>query len=133
MRFSLDVPVEKRVIPDEAMRLELPTLPPSTNNLYFNIPNGGRAKSQKYKDWLDYSGLILKRQVTGRLSGRVDIIIRLEESNMARDASNCIKPIEDLLVKVGAISNDNAKHVRRISAEWAPIKGVEIKIKRCAA
>jgi Holliday junction resolvase RusA-like endonuclease len=133
MRFSLDVPVQRREIKDEAMRLELPIMPPSTNNLYCNVPGAGRVKTQRYRDWLNTCGMILRSQVTGRLGGRVDILIRLEDSHPTRDASNCIKPLEDLLVKVGAIANDNAKHVRKISAEWAPIKGVEIQINRVAA
>lgn len=108
-------------------------LPPSTNNLYFNIPSGGRAKSQKYRDWLNTCGLILRRQVTGRMTGRVDIHVRLEDCHPTRDADNTLKPICDLLKEVGAIVNDNAKHVRSVKAEWAPIKGVCIDIARCAA
>jgi crossover junction endodeoxyribonuclease RusA len=132
-RFTLDVPVQRREIPDSAMRLEFPLMPPSTNNLYFNVPGRGRVKSQKYRDWLHQCGLILKRQVTGRLTGRVDIHVRLEDCHPTRDADNCLKPVCDLLKEVGAIVNDNSKHVRSVKAEWAPIKGVEVSINRVAA
>lgn len=131
-RYSLDVPVQKRVIPDEAMRLELPYMPPSVNSMYFNVPNVGRVKSQKYRDWEKTAALILRPQVTGRLAGRVDIYFRFEDTHPTADCSNYIKAAEDLLVTVGAILNDNAKHVRSVKAEWAPIKGVEIKIVRAA-
>ena len=61
-------------------------------------------------------GLLLKSQVTGRLSGRVDILFRLEDTHPTRDASNCIKPLEDLLVKVGAIHDDRSKFVRSVNS-----------------
>lgn len=134
-KFALDnaVRVQHREIPDRAMTLELPMLPPSTNHLYFNVPGQGRVKTRAYNDWLFQCGILLKRQITGRLMGRVDLRFLLEDKHPQRDASNCIKPIEDLLVKTGAIHNDNAKFVRRVSAEWAPIKGVRIEIERVAA
>lgn len=135
MRFSLnkEPAVERREISDLAMTLELPHLPPSTNNLYFNLPSGGgRAPTKAYKDWLWHAGLILNRQITGKLRGRVDILIKVEDKHPARDASNTIKPIEDLLVKCGAIHNDNAKFVRSVKAEWANIDGVRIEIRRAA-
>ena len=132
-KFALDVPVQRREIPDLAMVLELPMLPPSTNHLYFNVPGRGRVKTQKYRDWSETCGNILNRQITGRMCGRVDIRIQLEDCHRTRDASNTIKPIEDLLVKVGAIFNDNSKFVRSVKAEWAPIKGVRIEIERVAA
>jgi hypothetical protein len=133
-KFGLErVLIERREISDTAMVLELPMLPPSTNNLYINIPGKGRAKTQKYRDWLHTCGLILRRQVTGRFGGRVDIKIQLEDCHPTRDASNTIKPIEDLLVLVGAIQDDRAKYVRHCGATWMPIKGVRIHIERVAA
>jgi Holliday junction resolvase RusA-like endonuclease len=133
MKFGLDTyKTEKREIPDAAMRLELPVMPPSTNNLYWNVPGRGRVKTRQYDDWLHQCGLILKRQVVGRLIGRVDILIRLEDKHPNRDCDNTVKPICDLLKKVGAIMDDRAKFVRSVKAEWAPISGVEILIVRAA-
>jgi Holliday junction resolvase RusA-like endonuclease len=115
------------------MTLELPMLPPSTNNLYFNAAGKGRIKTRQYNDWLTQCGLLLKRQVTGRLTGRVDIRIQLEDKHPLRDCDNATKPICDLLVKLGAIQDDRSKFVRSVKAEWAPIKGIIIEIMRCAA
>jgi len=133
VRFSLDVPVVKRDIPDLAMTLEIPRLPPSTNNLYWNVAGKGRVKTRQYTDWITECGLLLKQQVTGRLTGRVDIRIRAEDKHPLRDCDNLCKPICDLLVKMGAIQDDRSKFVRSVKAEWAPIKGVRIEIERCAA
>lgn len=133
MKFGLDTyKTERRAIPDEAVRLELPVMPPSTNHLYFNVAGRGRVKTQQYEDWLQQCGLMLKRQVTGRMTGRVDITIRLEDKHPQRDADNAVKPLCDLLVKIGLIQDDRSKYVRSVKAEWAPITGVEIMIARAA-
>jgi Holliday junction resolvase RusA-like endonuclease len=132
LKFSLnkEPSVARREIPDHAMTLKLPVLPPSTNNLYFNAPGAGRVKTRQYRDWIAQCGLLLKRQITGRLMGRVDITIKLEDKHPRRDASNTVKPIEDLLVELGAIQDDRAKFVRSCKAEWANVEGVVIEISR---
>lgn len=134
--FGLDrYRVERKPIADNAIVLELPHLPPSTNHLYFNLPGrGGRAKTAKYVDWLNSAGLILNPQIKGRVTGRVDIQILVEDCHPQRDASNLTKPLEDLLVKCGVIEDDRAKFVRSSGTRWdATIKGVRIEITRAAA
>lgn len=135
MRFSLnkEFVVARREIPDTAMVLEFPHLPPSANNLYFNVPGKGRVKSVRYRDWIDSCTKVVRRQVTGRMGGRVDVTIRIEDCHPTRDADNIAKPCMDLLKTVGAIHDDRAKYVRSVKSEWAPIKGVEIIIVRVAA
>lgn len=134
MKFSLnkEFVTARREIPDHVMTLTLPHLPPSTNHLYFNAPGQGRVKTQAYRDWIFTSGLLLKRQITSTMSSRVDILIKIEDKHPRRDASNTIKPIEDLLVTAGAIHDDRAKYVRSVKAEWAPIEGIRIDIVRAA-
>jgi len=132
MKFSLDVPVEKRAIRSNRVSYELPYMPPSTNNLYANVQGRGRVKTTKYRDWLMAAGLMLKRQGIQRMTGRVDIVISLEDRHPTRDASNCTKPVEDLLVQMGVLQDDRAKFVRSIQAVWAPISGIRIDITSCA-
>ena len=134
MKFSLDrIRIERKDIPDNILTFELPAMPPSVNAMYVNIPGHGRAKTQKYRDWINTAGLILNRQIKGRLTGRVDIRIKLEDTHPTADCSNYIKPLEDLLVSSGVITDDRAKFVRSAKSEWAPIKGVQIEIERVAA
>lgn len=134
MKFSLnkEPAVTKGEIPDRVMKLELPHLPPSANNLFFNLPRGGRAQTQPYRDWILHASLILKNQIAGRLLGRVDVTIQLEDKHPRRDVDNAVKPCMDLLVKLGALQDDNAKCVRSVKAEWANIDGVRIEIRRAA-
>lgn len=126
------MPIQRRDIPDSAMKLELPNLPPSTNNLFFNAPHGGRVRTQSYNDWLHTAGLFLKRQIPGRLTGRVDVLIQAEDKHPRRDADNIAKPCLDLLVKLGAIQDDNSKWVKSVKVEWAPVDGLKIEIRRAA-
>lgn len=128
MRFSLDVPIEKRAIKSGSVSYLLPYMPPSTNNLYANVQGRGRVKTTKYRDWLMAAGLLLKRQGIQRMTGRVDIVISLEDKHPTRDASNCTKPLEDLLVQMGVLQDDRAKFVRSIKTVWAPITGIRIDI-----
>lgn len=131
MRFSLDkYQVERKPLEARTMVLTLPVLPPSTNNLYANAPGKGRVKSRAYEDWISQCGLLLNGQIKGRFNSRVDILIEAEDRHPTRDSSNFVKPIEDLLVRCGIISDDRAKFVRSIKGAWAPIVGVRIEIAR---
>jgi Holliday junction resolvase RusA-like endonuclease len=133
MRFSLDkIRVERKPVEDHKLVLTLPHLPPSTNNLYMNTSNG-RVKTRNYDDWLLQAGLFLNGQKPGRMTGRVDVSITVEDSHPQRDIDNILKPTLDLIVKIGVIADDNARHVRSVSAQWSDrISGMEIQIVRAA-
>lgn len=103
-------------------------LPPSTNALFANVPGKGRVRTAEYNRWLNQAGMLLKAQCKSRMAVRCDVHIVLEDLHGSRDADNCIKGHLDLLVKVGILAGDNAKHVRSVSATWADIEGVRITI-----
>jgi Holliday junction resolvase RusA-like endonuclease len=86
-------------------------IPPSTNALYFNLPKGGRAKTEAYKSWLEFAQIELLRAFREqgsptfpdkqkmRLTARVGC-------NYKRDVSNCVKPAEDALSAFLPIPDD---------------------------
>jgi hypothetical protein len=92
------------------IKVTLP-LPPSANNLFFNLKTGGRAKSQAYKDWLriakaeclvayhDAGKPVFDPKQRMSLHLRVGIGYR-------RDLSNTCKPIEDALCAFLPIPDD---------------------------
>lgn len=133
--FGLDrYKVERKPIADNMVVLELPHLPPSANNLYLNVKGRGRVMSGKYVDWLKTAGLIVNSQIKGRVTGRVDVLIRIEDCHPTRDGDNICKPALDLLVKCGVLEDDRAKFVRSSGTCWdSTIKGVRIEITRAAA
>lgn len=131
MKFGLnkEPTVSRRSISESHVTYDLPNMPPSANNLYFNVPGRGRVKSSSYEDWLHQAGILIRRQGIARMTQRVDIVFSLEDKHPRRDASNAIKPLEDLLVKLGVLPDDRSKFVRSVTAKWAPIDGIRIDIR----
>lgn len=86
-------------------------LPPSANNLFLTLKNGGRAKTAQYKDWqrIARGELLAAYQASGSpaypAKARMRLTVRLG-TGYRRDVSNAIKPIEDLLVAVLPVPDD---------------------------
>lgn len=131
MRFSLNKEpmVVRKALHPNAVTYDLPNMPPSTNRLYFNVNGRGRVKTSSYEDWLHQAGILIRRQGIARMTQRVDIVISLEDKHPRRDCDNAAKPCCDLLVKLGVLPDDNAKWVRSVKIQWAPIDGVRIDIR----
>lgn len=117
MSFTLDVRVVRARLPRGPVVLTLPLLPP-----------GARSSD----DWLADATAHLKRQRAPRMTGAVDITIRLEDAHPRRDGASCIAPVLALLNQCGVLQSDRAQSVRRVAVEWAPVTGVEIHIRRAA-
>jgi hypothetical protein len=124
--FKLEVPVVRRKILRRPLTLYLRALPPGR----LKAPEGP-GNSAAYEDWLRAAVLTLRGQAKSRLSGRVDISIRLEDRHARRGASSCIKPVEDLLVRAGMLPDDRAPFIRAVKCEWAEVHGMVIEIVRC--
>lgn len=103
-------------------------IPPSTNNLFFNRKQGGRAPTQAYVTWQTEAGLMLNAQRARPVRGEVRIDIKVADAGRF-DLDNTIKPALDLLKKHGVIEDDNRKVVRGLSADWAEgIEGMQIRV-----
>lgn len=101
-----------------AVRYRLP-YPPSTNNLYLNAPGKGRRKTERYRIWARAAGNEILAQQRVHIGGQVHLTITLTpKPNSDPDASNSIKPLEDLLVNMGVIDGDSRKIVRKLTVEW---------------
>jgi hypothetical protein len=114
MPLSLDVTVVRARSPAANRVLLLPSLP----------PQGACA------DWLETSARLLRRQNAPRLMGEIAITIRLEDSHPRASAAGAIAPVLALLIRCGVLQSDRAQAVRRVTAEWAPVAGVEIHLRR---
>jgi hypothetical protein len=97
-------------------------LPPSTNNLFFTLKNGKRAKTTQYKDWqrIALAELAVAFVNAGRPAfdpkARMRLSVRVGAS-YRRDISNCIKPIEDLLVAALPLPDDRYNDVVEVSRD----------------
>lgn len=83
-------------------------LPPSTNNLYRNVPGKGRVKTKKYTGWIRECLWELKAGNFPKFKGHYEInICVLRKDRRKRDLSNFLKPVEDLLVRAGIVEDDS--------------------------
>jgi crossover junction endodeoxyribonuclease RusA len=112
--------------------LRLPT-PPSVNNLYFNLKNGGRAKTQHYKDWIAAAdaALMEHRAEIGhpipRIIGPYAMRLTVEfPTKRRRDLSNVLKALEDFCVQRGLVEDDSM--MRRLEMERAPLPGKTVRL-----
>ncbi len=108
-------------------------LPISCNSLYFNKRHGrGRAKTEKYRRWIEASVAAIKAQNIQRIEGDVEVNLYFKRPDKRkRDLDNLIKASLDLLVSQGLIDDD--RHVVSITAKWTErpeIKGTMIMISK---
>lgn len=94
---------------------EMP-LPISTNNIFFNLPQGGRGKTARYKKWLHDAGMMLVCQRAKPVMGQVEINIVVSEKSRC-DPDNAIKALLDAIVSRGLIEDDSPRFVRRLTLE----------------
>ena len=119
------------------IQFEIPYIPPSANELFANkpkkkLPNGkiiggGRMKTGKYEDWLHHAGWSILTQRIRPVSGPCTIRIELS-TRSGMDLSNCVKPVEDLLVKQRIIEDDRKQFVRGHETAWADIEGIRVTL-----
>jgi Holliday junction resolvase RusA-like endonuclease len=114
--------------------IEIP-LPPSGNNLYFNLPKGGRARSHAYNEWLSEATTIIHFAATGRdglgqisgeppakIAGPYALHMQAgKPDKRKRDLGNLWKSLEDALKKGGLIEDDSLCQSQY--GEW--VSGVE--------
>lgn len=109
------------------MTYDLPA-PISTNALFFNLPRGGRAKTEKYRKWIADARWSLLSQRARPVTGQVNLKF-LASEQIKIDPDNILKSAIDVLVAHGIIENDSPKFVRGISLEWSSeIEGVRVII-----
>lgn len=92
------------------------SIPPSTNNLYWNMHGKGRVKTDDYRNWLETAGWELKAAKCCKVPGHVRVQLHAGLSARRRDLDNILKPTLDALKMWGIIEDDS--WVSDISARW---------------
>lgn len=82
----------------------------------------------RYERWLNDAGFIAKAQSKGTVHGPYHLSINaVRPDRKKRDLDNIIKPISDLLVKMGMVDDDC--HCEMLSARWITTgEGVYVRI-----
>lgn len=110
--------------------IHLQHIPPSTNNLYANVPRRGRVKTERYRTWLQAAGWDMKRYHNVRWNEPVYLAIVIGKLRANADVSNRVKAIEDLLVAHRIIPGDTVQWIRGVDIRLSQkqFDGVEISI-----
>ena len=89
--------------------------PISLNNVYGNSKSG-RRKTKEYRAWMFQTSVEIRSQSVRRVEGNYQLELHVGNKCSRADIDNLIKPISDLLVKLG-ITEDDAK-MKRCSSEY---------------
>lgn len=98
-------------------------VPPSVNSMYRNITDRSgkqrmRAKTSRYRTWLNAVNWQVAEQAPQRIDGEVEVSIFCKKTNKRReDIDNKIKAVLDLLVSNHLIEDDSK--VVKVSASWS--------------
>lgn len=91
--------------------------PPSTNRLWRAV-NGRNIKSDEYRKWLTEAGWHVNLQRPVKITGAYTMRLEAQRPDLRRrDLGNLEKPVSDLLVACGVVSDDC--DAQRITLEWA--------------
>jgi hypothetical protein len=78
-------------------------IPPSANRLTRNVRGRGRVNTAAYIGWLEEAGhaVVMAWRAAGRPTfvPPLAVTLQLGLADRRRDAGNCLKPTEDMLVK----------------------------------
>ena len=92
--------------------------PPTSNNMFVNVPKVGRVMSKDYKSWRkDGENLYLTQRKPAPILGPFKLLIEMKRPDARRrDATNLIKAPEDMLVDLGLIRDDC--DAEEVTARW---------------
>lgn len=123
--------VERRAIVTEERSgltlLNLP-VPPSLNNLFFNVPGGGRARTSRYRAWRSAAGWKAHLQRPRRVRGPVVVSITVEDGATRADLDNMAKAPIDLLCELQLIEGDHREVIREVHLRWGAVEGLRIEV-----
>lgn len=108
------------------MKLILP-VPPSTNNLFINVPGRGRVIGGEYQRWRKAAQDSLWEQKREVFDVPVVVIITVPDKGR-RDADNYSKACLDFLVQQEMITDDSRKYVRRLTVQFGDVEQCEVEV-----
>lgn len=121
--LTVQIPEEVGILPlvADSSWVVLP-LPPSSNNMFVNVPGRGRVPSAKYTKWKRQAAQSLKN--LGKVTPPVEVRIIIRPGKFWRrnsDIANREKAVTDALVAAKVIEDDHCLIVQRISVEYRPL------------
>lgn len=108
------------------MKITLP-VPPSTNELFRNVPGRGRVITGAYQRWIADAKTRFWGVKYQMFDVPVSITVTLPDKR-GPDCDNCLKAPIDLMKKMGVIKDDNRKHVRRVMSQIGDVTECEVEV-----
>lgn len=111
--------------------LKLP-MPPSVNSIWRTGKNRRTGKTityldKKYTAWIvEADALLLTQKPFPQIKGNFTAVVTLDQSKRRGDADNRLKPIFDMLQRVGVIEND--KYADKITVQWGEADGCSVQL-----
>lgn len=106
------------------IRIAISEMPPSTNSLRAHFVDAAgkvrSAKTKRYASWREATAWEIGALRPGKIEGPYSLSLAVQRdwrSKRARDIDNIIKPVSDVLVAAGIITDDSL--AERVSAQWA--------------
>ena len=117
MRFSLDVPVEKRSLKAarDAIRLDLEFPPPMESR-------------EAQADWQSRASAKQTNHKPKQEPEPVKLTLLYEERAGRRDLEQLIRPVVALCVRHALIDSDHRATLREVHAGWAAVRGLRVVI-----
>jgi Holliday junction resolvase RusA-like endonuclease len=97
-------------------------LPPSTNHLFATV-RGRRVKSREYRDWQRATAFAFKALEPAEVYPVGVTLTVLGKVYAQRDLDNFMKPVLDMLVTCGIVTNDTIKYVTRVTVQRGDAAG----------
>ena len=82
-------------------------MPPSTNQLFRNLPGKGRVKTRVYDDWRAHALTTIRLQRVPAVAGHVLVRMNVEMAGSRADLDNRVKAIFDAIVEAKIIRDDS--------------------------
>lgn len=108
-------------------RFALPSLPPSLNNAFVNVPGKGRVRSTEYRRWSEAARWTIAAYRPRLWTDAVVVEIEAEKPKRSRDIDNIVKPALDALT--GLAYRDD-RQVVDVRARWAAVEGLVITVRQ---
>lgn len=112
--------------------IESKFVPPSSNAAYKNVAGKGRAKTQRYRDWLTAFGYDLNLAMRGQqpVKGPYVMVITIDRRTRHKlsDVENRAKVTSDALVAHGIVEDD--RFAESVTVKWGQTEsgGVRVEI-----
>lgn len=103
-------------------------MPPSTNELFRNVPGRGRTVTGAYQRWVSDAKTYFRGVKYSMFDVPVEITVTMPDGR-GPDCDNALKAPIDLLKTMGVIRDDRRKYVRKVTSQLGDVDGCVVEVR----